>query len=139
MKPILSKAAAQLRKQVNELFPGRDKVSDGWLGDTRHGARKSDHNPDVNGWVRAIDLDRDLSGKTKPDLMPDLVDQLRIACKNKTETRVSYIIFDGRICSRIMLWRWRTYKGINKHVSHAHISFTKAADNNGKPFAFPMI
>jgi len=78
MTPKLSKAAVQLREQFDDSYPDRDRTSDGWIGDTRHGARKSDHNPDVKGWVRAIDIDRDLSGKAKPDLMPDLVDQIRL-------------------------------------------------------------
>ena len=99
MKFQLSKAAIQLRNQVDDTYPSRDRTSDGWIGDTRHAARVSDHNPDANGWVRAIDLDRDLSGRTKPDLMPDLADQIRILCKSKKEKRVAYIIFDGRIAS----------------------------------------
>ncbi len=43
--------------------------------------------------------------------MPDLADQLRLACKSKTEKRISYIIFDGRICSSILNWKWRKYTG----------------------------
>ncbi len=53
MKPRLSKAAIQLREQFDDSFPDRDRTSDGWIGDTRHAARKSDHNPDEQGWVRA--------------------------------------------------------------------------------------
>jgi len=45
MKPRLSKSAIQLREQIDDAFPGRDRTSDGWIGDTRHAARKSDHNP----------------------------------------------------------------------------------------------
>jgi len=81
MKPKLSKAASQLREQIDDSFPDRDRTSDGWIGDTRHAARKSDHNPDAQGWVRAIDVDSDLFKGSKPDIMPDLVDQLRRACK----------------------------------------------------------
>ena len=49
MKPQLSKAAKQLREQFDDSFPDRDRTSDGWIGDTRHAARKSDHNPDEQG------------------------------------------------------------------------------------------
>ncbi len=45
-KPRLSKAAEQLRSEINAKYPKRDKRSDGWIGDTSHNARKSDHNPD---------------------------------------------------------------------------------------------
>jgi hypothetical protein len=139
MKPRLSKAAIQLREQIDDAFPDRDRTSDGWIGDTRHGARKSDHNPDVQGWVRAIDVDRDLSGKAKPDLMPDLADQIRRACKARSEKRVSYIIFDGAICSHILNWKWRKYTGANKHTHHMHVSFKKEADLLGEFYQIPML
>ena len=139
MKPKLSKAAIQLREQFDDTFSDRDRASDGWIGDTRHGARKSDHNPDGQGWVRAIDIDRDLSGKAKPDLMPDLVDQIRLACKARSEKRIAYIIFDGQICSPILRWKWRKYKGANKHNKHAHFSFKKEADLLGQFYQIPML
>jgi len=139
MKPRLSKAASQLREQINDSFPSRDRTSDGWVGDTRHAARPSDHNPDVDGWVRAIDVDRDLSGRAKPDLMPDLADQIRLLCKSKKETRITYIIFDGRIASAKKGWAWRAYEGSNKHNHHCHISFAKEADDDGAFFQVPML
>ena len=139
MKPRLSKAGVQLREQFDDAYPDRDRTSDGWIGDTRHGARKSDHNPDAQGWVRAIDIDRDLSGKAKPDLMPDLVDQIRAACKARSEKRIAYIIFDGKICSPILRWKWRKYTGANKHTKHMHVSFKKEADNDGAFFQVPML
>jgi hypothetical protein len=139
MKPRLSKAALQLREQFDDSFPDRDRTSDGWIGDTRHAHRKSDHNPDAEGWVRAIDIDRDLFKGSKPDIMPDLADQLRVACKSKRENRISYIIFDGKICSPILNWKWRTYKGANKHIKHAHVSFKKKADLLGEFYQIPML
>ena len=139
MKVKLSKAAVQLREQIDDSFPDRDRTSDGWIGDTRHAHRKSDHNPDAEGWVRAIDVDRDLFKGSKPDIMPDLADQLRAACKSKSEKRISYIIFDGRIASPILGWKWRTYKGANKHTKHCHVSFKKAADNDSTFFNLSML
>jgi hypothetical protein len=139
MKPQLSKAAKQLREQFDDTFPDRDRLSDGWIGDSRHQAKPSDHNPDANGWVRAIDIDRDLYKGGKPDNMGDLVDQIRLACKSKSEKRISYIIFDGRICSPILNWKWRKYTGANKHTKHAHFSFKKEADNDGAFFQIPML
>ena len=139
MKPRLSKAAIQLREQFDDAYPDRDRLSDGWIGDTRHGARKSDHNPDEQGWVRAIDIDRDLSGKAKPDLMPDLVDQVCKACQAKQETRISYIIFDGYIYSSKFRFIKRKYTGANKHTHHAHFSFKKEADLLGQFYQIPML
>lgn len=138
MKPKLCKAGRQLREQIDDAFPDRDRTSDGWVGDTRHAARPSDHNPDANGWVRAIDVDRDLSGKAKPDIMPDLADQIRLAGKSG-EKRISYVIFDGRIASSRLNWRWRKYTGSNKHNHHCHISFTKKGDEDGSYFNIPLL
>ena len=137
MKPWLSKAAQQLREQTDDSYPDRDRTSDGWIGDLRHQASVSDHNPDAAGIVRAIDIDRDLSGKAKPDLMPDLADQIRHAAKS--DKRIAYIIFNGKIASPRMGWRWRKYRGINPHDHHCHISFTKQGDTDGSFFNIPML
>jgi len=138
MKPKLCAAGKQLREQIDDAFADRDRTSDGWIGDTRHAARPSDHNPDANGWVRAIDVDRDLSGKAKPDIMPDLADQIRLAGKSG-EKRIAYVIFDGRIASSRLNWRWRKYTGSNKHNHHCHISFTKKGDEDGSYFNIPLL
>jgi hypothetical protein len=138
MTPKLCKAGVQLREQLDDTYPDRDRTSDGWIGDVRHSARTSDHNPDAAGIVRAIDIDRDLSGKAKPDLMPDLADQIRLAAK-RGDKRISYVIFNGRIASSRMGWRWRKYSGINPHTKHCHISFTKKGDTDSSFFNIPMI
>jgi len=137
MKPRISKAALQLREQFDDCFGDRDRASDGLIGASWHAARKSDHNPDEQGWVRAIDIDRDLSGRPKPDLMPDVADQLRILAK--TDRRISYLIFDGKIASARSLWRWRKYKGINQHRTHLHCSFTRKGDQDGSFFQVPLL
>jgi len=136
--PHLCKAGQQLRLQVDDSYPDRDRTSDGWIGDTRHQAGVSDHNPDATGVVRAIDVDRDLSGKAKPDLMPNLADQIRL-CARAGDKRISYVIFDGRIASSKKAWAWRPYDGINKHNHHCHISFTQAGDNDSSFFNIPML
>jgi hypothetical protein len=140
MKPILCKAGQQLREQFDDSFPDRDRRSDGWIGDLRHSARPSDHNPDrETGIVRAIDVDRDVHKSGKPDLMPDIADQIRLAAK-AGEKRVSYIIFAGRIASSRLGWRWRPYKGSNPHNHHLHVSFTKTGDLDGSFFStIPML
>ena len=137
MTPKLCKAGQQLRLQIDDSYSDRDRTSDGWVGDVRHSARTSDHNPDSKGIVRAIDIDRDLAGKKKPDLMPDLADQIRLCAKS--DKRISYVIFQGKIASSRMGWRWRKYSGINPHNTHCHVSFTKKGDADGSFFNIPMI
>jgi hypothetical protein len=139
MKPTLCKAGQQLREQFDDSFPDRDRTSDGWIGDTRHSARPSDHNPDAtSGMVRAIDVDRDVSGTTKPDLMPDIANQIRLAAK-AGDKRISYLIFQNRIASSRLGWRWRPYKGSNPHNHHLHVSFTKKGDTDSSFFNIPML
>ena len=137
MKPVLCKAGQQLREQFDDTYPDRDRTSDGWIGNRAHQNRPSDHNPDAEGIVRAIDIDRDLSGKAKPDLMPDLADQIRHAAKS--DKRIAYIIFNGKIASSRLGFRWRKYSGSNPHHAHCHISFTKKGDADGSFFNIPMI
>lgn len=74
----------------------------------------------------------------RDEQMHDLANQLRLHAK-RGDRRISYLIFDGRICSRILNWRWRKYRGANPHRQHLHISFTKAGDKNGRFFNVPML
>ena len=134
MNPKLCAAGVQLRDQVDTWFPDRRTASDGWLGDSRHSARKSDHNPD-GIWVRAIDIDSRL--ESSDSLAPYLADQIRIC--GKTDKRISYVIHNGMIASRILNYKWRKYKGFNKHTKHIHISFTKLGDKDSKPFDIPLL
>ena len=136
MKPKLCAAGVQLRDQVDTWFPDRcTKSPEGWLGDSRHSARKSDHNPDRFGWVRGLDLNSRL--ESSDSLAPYLADQIRIAAKS--DSRISYVIYNGRICSKILNWKWRKYKGINPHKKHIHISFNPSGDKDGKAFDIPLL
>jgi len=141
MTPKLCKAGQQLREQFDDTFPDRDRTSDGWIADARHVAGgKSDHIPSSDGKaiVRALDIDRDVSGKAKPDLMPNIADQIRL-CAKAGDKRVAYIIFAGKIASPRMGWRWRKYSGVNPHNHHCHISFTSKGDADGSFFNIPML
>ena len=70
---MLVPAAITLREQINRRFPKRDKASDGWIGDAKHAQRASDHNPDADGWVHALDIDDDFGA---PGDAQRLADQL---------------------------------------------------------------
>ena len=135
MKPKLCAAGVQLRDQIDTWFPDRRTASDGWVGDSRHSARKSDHCPDADGWVRAIDIDSRLG--SPEGISAYLADQVRIA--GKTDKRISYVIHNHHIASKILGWRWRKYKGVNPHTKHIHISFTKLGDLNGAEFDIPLL
>lgn len=112
----LAKSLEILRKQVNDAFPNRSKVSDGSVGDTSHSARKSDHNPDKRGVVHAIDLTHDPKSGFDSYNFAEALRRMR-------DKRIGYIISNGRICSPdIRDWAWRKYTGANKHDHHVHVS-----------------
>jgi len=128
----LCKASVQLREQIDDSYPSRDRRSDGWVADARHYANnpQSDHIPQ-NDIVRAIDIDADLNAHKEE--AHSLVEQIR-KCAKRGDKRIKYIIYDGRIASTTLNWKWRKYKGANPHRSHFHCSFTTLGDKDGSWF-----
>lgn len=129
--PRLVAAGVRLRNQVNWAFPRRDKRSDGWIGDRAHSARKSDHNPDRNGWVHAIDLDHDFLGRNGGNAGREMAEEFAnelIAYarrQGKGSHRLKYVIYNNRIASGTyagQYWQWRA--GSWGHTAHIHVSFT---------------
>lgn len=112
----LAPALTALRQEINALWPGRDRSSDGSIGDTSHQARKSDHNPDyaAGGIVRAIDVDK------------DGIDVWAVIGQVIRDARVAYVIFDGRIWENPAAHKgrgyWRPYTGASPHRGHVHVS-----------------
>lgn len=128
----LAPALVALRNEVNALWPGRDKTSDGWIGDKRHADSKSDHNPAQwpgawAGVVRALDLDNDLGpGANGRTLWDALAQQLG---KHPALGRGAYLIYDRRIISTDRLREGtRPYTGVNPHTGHIHVSVGTSPD-----------
>jgi len=127
----LCKAGIQLREQIDDAFPDRSRVApEGWLGDRRHAARVSDHNPDP-----AYDFNADFTPNRQTAY--DFADQLRLLAR--LDKRISYIIFDGKIASYKRNYKWRKYTGINPHKNHIHVSFTAKGDFDGSMFRMPLL
>lgn len=116
---FLAANLATLRQEINARWPGRDKSSDGWIGDAAHQQRKSDHNPDSNGMVHAIDVDKD-------GIDPNFL--VKRAIQNPT---VRYVIFNRTIWSRTHGFKPRKYTGDNPHTKHVHISGLRGAQFEG--------
>lgn len=112
----LAKSLDVLRSQINTRWPGRKKDWDGTIGDTAHSARTSDHNPNDEGIVCALDITNDPAGGP---VSHQLAETLRLS----KDPRIKYIISDRRICSSVVQpWVWRPYNGANPHDHHVHVS-----------------
>jgi len=106
-----SPAAVAVLRQATALYPKRKKASDGLLPSLAH--QKASPNSDHNTGL-AVDLTHD----------PDSgIDCKKIFEKLKEDSRVSYLIFQGRIWSRDKKSQGnRKYTGNNRHDKHLHIS-----------------
>ena len=134
MKAWLSKAAVQMREQIDDSFADRSRKSDGWIGNEKHQNTKSDHNPlPDTGEVCAIDVDAKLCDQTEMSIY--LAEQIRVAAK--TDKRISYIIHAGKIASAKSFWKFIKYRGINPHHRHIHISFKP--NQKGEFFNIPLL
>lgn len=135
-----------LRNELNELNPGRDKRSDGTIGDRAHQDSSSDHNPDETGETPYEDadsknevhaLDADDTGPWPGGIdMGDIT--LEVARRHRTglDDRLQNIIYNRRIASRSWGWTWRDYTGSNAHTEHAHFSarYTSAQEASTRPW-----
>ena len=110
-----ARSLTQLLAQVNKSCPDRAKGCDGMIGDTRHKATRSDHNPDPGGVVRALDVTNDPEG----GMTSDWLARASVASR---DPRIRYVISRGRIASStVHPWVWRAYEG-DPHNSHCHLS-----------------
>ncbi len=135
-----------LRAEVNALAPGRDKRSDGSIGDQAHADSPSDHNPDETGEtpyedadstneVHAIDLDH--TGPWPAGWSMERVVQVVVARHRAgLDNRLQNVIYKRRIWSRSWAWGQRTYTGSNAHTEHAHFSarYTTAQEADTRPW-----
>ena len=127
MKPVAKKAtpaAIAVLRQATALKPRRKKTSDGLLPSAAHLKQNpdSDHN---TGY--AVDLTHDpVFG----------IDCHQVFERLRTDPRVKYLIFKGKI--------WtpekgeRSYTGPNPHNHHIHISIKETAGKDTRPW-FPWL
>lgn len=134
-------AISVLFAQLDERFPSRDKRTDGVIGDYLHQQRQSDHNPDANGWVHAMDIDKDLRGD--PGDMDKFMDQMLEYARTKQpgSERLKNIVYKDRVASGTYaneFWVWR-YDASLDHFDHGHISFTTGTEHDDSLFDIPIL
>lgn len=126
-------ALLQLRREVDERWPSRDRASDGCCGDQAHRARKSDHNP-TGGYAHALDIDEDIA----PGLGPAPL--LPLAAHLLADGRTKYVIYEAtiwyRACNTCGPGRCRghRYTGANSHALHLHLSIHTWATHDTRPW-----
>ena len=129
----LAPCLVTLLGQLDAAQPRRSKRSDGTLGDASHRSRASDHNPDSNGSVNALDVTHGPYWQGRGAqidcalLASDLV--------GSGDPRIEYVIFVGRIWEK---GRWRLYDGPSPHVEHLHLSVPHdSRENDTRRWALP--
>ena len=118
----LARSLEVLREQINTLAPKRSKLADGTIGDEKHSSRTSDHNPNPQGVVCALDITHDPAKGVDSELIAD-------ALRASHDHRIKYIISNRKIASSTTHpWQWRPYTGKNPHNHHFHISVGRDYD-----------
>lgn len=128
----LAGSLIELRNQVDAAWPGRNKGSDGTIGDAAHQATQSDHNPDRNGVVCAFDITQDPAHGADMEALAD-------AIRAHPHPAVQYLIFNRRIANAdIGGFAWRPYNGTSPHTEHLHVSVRHGAiADNGTAWSLP--
>jgi hypothetical protein len=93
------------------------------VGDAKHAATTSDHNPHDYGFgtvVAAIDV---MFPPSRQNIERALM--LVQACIHRMD--LSYVIYNRRIWSAVRLWHPIAYNGTNPHTDHVHISARHSA------------
>ncbi|MCP2248197.1 peptidoglycan-binding domain-containing protein [Lentzea aerocolonigenes] len=125
-----------LRDQFNAKFPGRNKASDGTIGDPSHQGTDSDHNPWYGGIVTAIDITHDPAHGVDIDRITDELQASR-------DPRIKYVIANGLIMDtrpQFNPWQWVRYTGDNPHTSHFHLSVVASPlCDDPRPWNLPIL
>ncbi len=121
--------------QVNARWPGRDKASDGTIGDAAHATRNSDHNPwvivDGLGVVRARDIDKD-----GVDIGWMFEELRKLGAQGDPRLAGGgYLIWNRRITTPDFT-KWVPYNGSNPHDKHGHVSFSRNRAGFDSPGAY---
>jgi len=113
-------AAVAILRQATALKPKRKKISDGLLPSVAH--QKQNPNSDHNTGL-AVDLTHDpVNG----------IDCVDIYNRFKSDGRVKYLIFQGKIWSKDK--GEKKYTGTNQHNKHLHISIKDESANDTSPW-----
>jgi hypothetical protein len=122
----LATSLAVLRDEIDRLAPGRNKASDGTIGDDAHVHRASRHNPNDKGVVCALDITDDPGSGCPVHVIAEEV-------RRQPHPNLAYVISNRRIAGRSTGWKWHRYTGSNPHTRHAHFGVGVGPDSEPRP------
>jgi hypothetical protein len=120
-----AKSLSTLYDQVNKQWPKRSRASDGLIGDAAHAAVPSDHNPNADGVVTALDITNDPANGLNAHALADLLIRDR-------HPDLKYVISNRRIAGAWTDWQWWKYNGDNPHDKHIHVSVGVGDDGKSR-------
>lgn len=120
-----------LVSQINAECPGRNRASDGTIGDAAHAASTSDHNPTVYAALGSTPVVTALDITSDPAHGCDC-GRITEAIRLSRDSRVKYVIWSRRMFSSyasngVPAWTWRPYSGSDPHTNHFHLSTVATA------------
>jgi hypothetical protein len=115
-----------LTKQLELRYKGLTVYS---VGDLSHKQGVSDHNPEADNSVDAIDvMIRGPFTAANAEWLFDTLTKYR-------DRRIAYFIYNRRIVSStVQPWKVRGYTGSNPHTDHVHLSVNDKYENNIAPW-----
>lgn len=113
-RAVLAPSLARLRRETDLEWPRRSKDVDGWVGDAAHRRVSSDHNPNSDGYVLALDVTT--AG----------INVLRFVVDVTHHPAVWYVIVRGVLYSATHGFVGVPYEGVNPHRDHVHVNLRHA-------------
>ena len=117
----LAPVLASLRRELLKAYPAVPASAYGTVGDQAHRLRKSDHNPDQRGYVRALDIPYIEHGGVPLPLLAEFLRQVG-ATQSQRLNPGGYVVYNRRTASARTRWKWSTYLGDDPHLRHLHVS-----------------
>ncbi len=113
-------ACIALLRDLNRLYPNRNRASDGIMGDAAHQLTASGHNSG-----NAVDVTHD----------PPAVDCAKLRARIMADPRTLYTIFQATIENKdVANGKRRAYTGKNRHDHHMHVEVRPELRANGDPW-----
>lgn len=110
-----------LKAQLDATYPGWLFL--GFLGDQAHASVPSDHNPNAEGVVCALDIGP--GGGLDIHALADNI-------ASNPQPDLKYIISNRRIAEWQYDFQWREYTGSDPHDTHIHVSVGRGPDGQSR-------